>query len=160
MTEVQTEVLRALLDFDGLKLLAVVAAVFGSYIAYQQHRTSRARLKLDLFEKRYQVFAGTRQFLTIVLQKGAADLEAIFAFRASIGEASFLFSQATCDYLNEIDRHAINLNATREEMDPLPVGDSRSRLVSELAAERKWLAAQLPELRRVFSPYLGFANWR
>jgi len=161
MTEACEILVQALPSINGLGLLVI--AGFGSYVAYQQHRTSRARLKLDLFEKRFAVFDRARKFLTVVTQNGAAELDAqldaIFEYRASIGEASFLFTPDTVEYLESIYQHALKLHTAQRTMNELPVGDERSRLPAKLSSERQWLADQLPELKSVFAPYLSFSTW-
>lgn len=55
------------MDFDYWKLTTVVLAIFAAYIAYQQYRLGREKFKLDLFEKRFAVFSGTRRFHTHIL---------------------------------------------------------------------------------------------
>jgi hypothetical protein len=58
------------MDIDYWKLTTVFLAALASYVAYQQYRLSREKLKLDLFEKRFSVFAGVRRLLTHILRDG------------------------------------------------------------------------------------------
>lgn len=80
------------MDFDYWKLTTFIVAGFAAYIAYRQYRLGREKFKLDLFEKRFKVFAGVRLFLTHVLRNSNVTMENIWEYRAAIGEASFLFS--------------------------------------------------------------------
>lgn len=147
-------------DIDFWKGVTILVGMFAVYVAYQQLRTARAKFKLDLFEKRFQVFAGTRKFLSMILQKANVDLGALFDYRAAIGEASFLFGNHLTDYLAEIDRRALHLHTLHETMEPLPRGDERSRLANEISEELKWLIDQLPELKKRFGPYMRFGVWK
>jgi hypothetical protein len=47
------------MDFDYRKLTTVVLATVAAYVAYRQYQLGREKFKLDLFEKRFAVFAGT-----------------------------------------------------------------------------------------------------
>ncbi|MBI4190997.1 MAG: hypothetical protein HY525_10725 [Betaproteobacteria bacterium] len=49
-------------EMDFWKLLTLLVAVFATYVAYRQYALGRERFKLDLFEKRFAVFAATRRF--------------------------------------------------------------------------------------------------
>src|SRR6266536_2186582 len=146
-------------DVDFWKLLTVLVALFAAWIALQQYRVARNKLKLDLFEKRFSVFAGTRKFLSLQLQKGDVALDDLF-YRASIAEADFLFEEDLVKYLWEIDRRALGLHTTTETMKPLPVGDERSRLGQRWSDEIGWLNGQLPELKKQFGPYMSFRKWK
>ena len=147
-------------ELDFWKFVTILIAIWASYIAYQQVRTAREKFKLDLFEKRFQVFSGARCLLSKILVTANVDLEALFEYRGAIAEASFLFGEDITEYLEEIYRRALRLHTLHQTMDPLPRGDERSRLASEISNELKWLNEQLPELKKRFAPYLKFAVWK
>jgi hypothetical protein len=147
-------------DVDFWKLLTVLVAVFAVWIAFQQYQVARNKIKLDLFEKRFSVFVGTRKFLSLVLQKGDVALDDLFSYRASIAEADFLFEEELVKYLWQIDSRALGLHTTTETMRPLPVSDERSRLAQRWADEIGWLTGQLPELKKQFGPYMSFRKWK
>jgi len=44
-------------------LLTPVIALVTTYIAIQQYRTSRLKFKLELFEKRYDIYQGVKKFI-------------------------------------------------------------------------------------------------
>ncbi len=144
---------------DYWKLTTFLIAAFAAYVAYRQHRLGKEKFKLDLFEKRYRVFAATRLLLTHVLQNGNVTLPELFEYRAGIGEASFLFSSDLVEYLEEIYRHALKLHTDHESVAPLPRGDERSRLAEEICTGTGWLTDQLPELKKRFAPYMAFNKW-
>jgi len=147
------------MDLDFWKLVTILVAAFAAYVAYQQFRLGREKFKLDLFEKRFSVFAGTRRLLSRILADGDIKLENFFEFRAAVAEATFLFGTDITVYLDEIDKKALRLNSLREEMRPLPVGDERTRLAGEISDTLGWLTGQLPELRVRFAPYMKFRMW-
>ncbi len=130
-------------------------------MAYQQFRLSREKFKLDLFEKRFAVFAEARTFLTHILHNPSLrTLEPLWEYRAAIGEASFLFDDDLTRYLEEIYKQGLKLHTDGETMEPLPTGPERTRLANELQQNRTWLTDQLPELRIRFTPYMKFQTWK
>jgi len=146
--------------FDYWKLTTVAFSLFAAYFAFQQFRLSRERFKLDLFEKRFAVFAGTRIFLTHILRDGNLEtLEPLWENRAAISEASSLFDDQITEFLGEIDRKAIKLKKDHEKDESLPVSDERTLLSQEIHENLDWLTKQLQELKIRFAPYMKFETW-
>ena len=145
---------------DFWKLLTVLIAALVLWVQFRQFRTDRAKLKLDLFEKRFQVFAATRRLLTQVLHDPNIDLKVLFEYRSATGEASFLFAEDIASYLKQIDGRTLHLDTLHQTMEGLPRGQKRSELTREIESETLWLTDQLPELATRFGPYLSFARWR
>ncbi|MGE0471732.1 MAG: hypothetical protein AB7L09_26365 [Nitrospira sp.] len=149
------------MDFDYWKLTTVVLAISAAYIAYQQYRLGREKFKLDLFEKRFAVFSGTRKFLTHILTDGnLKDYNYLWEYRAAIGEAEFLFETDVTEYLEDIYKQALKLKTHSEEMSSLPAGPDRTQLNHELHEALSWLLDQLPQLKIRFSPYMKFKTWK
>ncbi len=142
------------------KAVTVLLAVGGVYIAYQQFRLGRERLKLDLFEKRFAVFAAVRRFLSAIAAEGKFQMEQLFEYRRSVAEASFLFESDITTFIEEIDKHALRLWVVKEKDSVTPLGDEKVRLADGWGKEMMWLTEQLSELKLKFAPYLKFAVWR
>ena len=146
-------------ELDFWKLVTVLVAVFAAYVAYRQYTLGREKFKLDLFDKRFSVFAATRRFLTHVLQQANVSMEQLFEYRAGVAEATFLFDDGIVDYLTSIDERALRLWTSMETMKPLPVGEARAKAANEVSEALQWLTDQLPELKIRFGPYLRFRTW-
>jgi len=137
----------------------VLIAAFVAWIGCRQYRLGREKFKLDLFDKRFLVFAATRRFLTHVLKQGNVSMEQLFEYRGGIAEATFLFDDSTVDYLESIDERALRLWASTENLRSLPVGEARTKTAEEISEVLQWLTNQLPVLKTKFGPYLGFRRW-
>jgi hypothetical protein len=146
-------------EVDFWKLLTLLVAAFATYVAYRQYALGRERFKLDLFEKRFAVFAATRRLLSHVLHDADVSLEQLFEYRAGVAEATFLFDSDITDYLKSIDEKALRLRTIMETMKALPVGEARTKAAGEVSEATQWLTEQLPELKNRFSPYLKFRTW-
>ena len=117
-------------------------------------------MKLDLFEKRFAVFAAVRRFLSAIAAEGKFQMEQLFEYRRSVAEASFLFESDITTFIEEIDNHARRLWVVKEQDSVTPLGDEKARLAEEWGKEMMWLTEQLSELKPKFVPYLKFAVWR
>jgi hypothetical protein len=49
-------------------LLTPLVALVTTYIAVQQYRANKLKIKLDLFEKRYAVYDGAKQFILLAVR--------------------------------------------------------------------------------------------
>jgi len=131
-----------------------------AYIAYQQFRLGREKMKLDLFEKRFAVFAAVRRFLSAIAAEGKCSMEQLSEYRRFVAEASFLFESDITTFIDEIDKHALQLWLIKEKDSATPLGEEKVRLADAWGREMTWLMNQLPELRPKFAPYMKFETWR
>lgn len=141
---------------DFWKGITALVAVVAAYLAWNQVRIAREKLKLDLFEKRFAVFAGTRRMLSLALQNANLTLQELFEFRAAIGERHFLYGDDVRTYLEEMDRQAVALHTYAEAVRQGGGGPQRQQHVERMHAALEYLTAQLPELAPRFAPYLKF----
>jgi len=137
----------------------VIVAVVGAYIAFQQFWLASERLKLDLFEKRFSVFAAARLFLSKVTQNAGVSTEDYWQYRGAVAEATFLFDEDVIAFLDEIDSRAVHLWTVEEEMKGTPDGPNREMLAGRVREEVNWLTSQLPMLKPTFEPYMKFQEW-
>jgi hypothetical protein len=144
---------------DVWKGLTLLVAGGVAYVAFQQYRLSRERFKLDLFEKRFSVFAATRKLLSIILTEANLSLAQLFDYRAAVAEATFLFDADITNYLDEIDKKALRFHYTNERMRQTPPVEDRPKIVDENLEILTWLTDQLPQLKGRFAPYLKFHVW-
>ena len=100
------EILKTLYPIivDILKALLTPAISIGLiYIAWQQYRTNKNKLRLDLYERRYAAYEAYRDLFIIVSKiRGCPDLEQVRKFGITISESSFLFDKDIVDYFNEV----------------------------------------------------------
>jgi len=148
------------MDMDFWKLVTVLVAAFATWISWSQYSINKEKFKLDLFQKRFLVFAATRKFLSVILRDANLKIEDLFEYRADTAEATFLFEQDITDYLKEIDEKSLSLWELHETIRPLPIGAERSQKAHEISEHLKWLNDQLPMLKPVFNPYMKFKTWK
>jgi hypothetical protein len=143
---------------------AVVALLVGGIaagIAYRQYGVARARLKLDLFEKRFAIFHKTWEILSEVVMKGTREKNYGLAtpFNNFLPEAQFLFGEPIKKYLDEVSSRWTRLYGLEAERGE--EGIDRHANISEARELKCWFHEQASTgVKAQFDPYLNFENWR
>ncbi|MDH6642195.1 hypothetical protein P3T32_002037 [Ralstonia sp. GP73] len=142
-------------------IVALTVAIAGGYITWQQYRVARAKLNLDLFERRYAVFEIVWGYLSRTLQGGpdgpftgkSAELTNI------IPQTEFLFGAEMAGYLRSIHTMALELwtidQRTKARGDVMDQADIKRHL--DVA---NWLNVQASTgAKAEFGKYLDFSRW-
>ncbi len=81
-----------------------VIALIVAYVAIQQWRVSRAKLKLDLFDRRYVIFLEVWKILSEVVSRGTRETNHGLGtpFNNLIPQARFLFGEEMGHYLETL----------------------------------------------------------
>jgi hypothetical protein len=70
----------------------IVISCLGSWIAYKQVRIAAAKLNLDLYERRFEVYKVARGFLAHFMVNADFTGKEIGDFRVDVADAEFLFN--------------------------------------------------------------------
>jgi hypothetical protein len=143
--------------------VALVIGLVAAGIAWRQHAVAQTKLKLDLFDRRYQVFERAWKFLSEVVQTGPGDGLGDYAseeFTDVIPQAGFLFGGEIQDYLHRVMQKRKELWAIRSRI-------KSNRCVTPLEdIERQqdlmiWFYEQaVTGVRSKFAPYLDLQELR
>ena len=100
----------------------------------EQRRIAGDKLRLDLFDRRYEVFEATRKFLKASIQDYSHIDQHLRVFKDETSHAEFLFGSDVLNYLEKVAR--------AKDDDPI------------------WLSKRerITEMTKTFAPYLGFEN--
>lgn len=95
---------------DALKALTpLVIGLLVFLIAWCQWRTAHAKLKLDLFDRRFTVYMGTRNLIRVVLSAASVDDKAVAAFIRDTKGCEFLFPPEIVEFIDQVLDHAQSL---------------------------------------------------
>jgi len=136
-------------------LLTPVIAGVVAYIAYQQHKTNRDRLRLDLYDRRLEVFEGLMVLLSIIFQKGMCNDQERDQFQRATVEGNFLFNKDIANYLDTIQKKALELGTIRAVLN-LPGGEKRDQTVEKERQLFDWFTDQFEVSKEKFARYLSF----
>ena len=141
-------------------IVALVIGFAGSLIALRQAAIAAAKLKLDLFEKRYPIFLETWTILSGVVMKGTREKNYGLGnpFSNFMPQARFLFGRDVEAYLSNAVTHWTELYAIEaESADP----GERGRQAHRRSELTQWFHEQASTgVKEVFGRYLDFEKWR
>jgi len=133
------------------------------YIAYQQWRTNKTRLDLDLYDRRLAIYKAVDAFYGEVGTHSTAKYPMVSELRHATAEAAFLFPAEIEKHLAEVKEKAMRIASLRELMYPsagaggqgLPVGEERNKAADEEGHLVLWLLQDAkPESKKRFGKYL------
>jgi hypothetical protein len=133
-------------------------ALLVGLVAYLQWRTNQNKLKLDLFEKRYAIYAATQAFFKEINAKGRPTEEGLHKFYISTRDCAFLLNEGLLEYLNAIHDHGVQMIVLTTELEDLAVGPERTKKVKERSDELRWMYAQADVLAEKFTPFLRLSH--
>jgi hypothetical protein len=153
------------LSFELAKgLPTTIIAMIVVYIAWRQYRVAeeqkrvaRAKLNLEIFERRLNIFQVTEQFLLHTLDGTSHNGN---EFTALFAEASFLFESEIEAYMrlsmaNCVAFMTLKSRHTGQNQIVRPENDARENELIE------WLTSEYGGgCRLKFAPYLDFSEWR
>jgi len=137
-------------------LLTPAIAVVMTYIAIQQYRTRQSRLRLDLFDRRYAIYQGVKEFIRHAVSAGDVQNQAIADLNESTHDAFFLFDESVDEYVDELRQKGARLHYLQRRLGDgtLPIGEERSAFAQEDADIMTWFGFQLGESKKVFKKFL------
>lgn len=137
-------------------LLTPVIALVTTYIAIQQYRTNQLKFRLELFEKRYAIYQGVKDFIRFAVQKGNVADGELFKLNDETHDAFFLYDEHVDEYVDELRSKGARLMYLHDRLSAqdLPIGEERSGLSAEAAELRTWFGKQLLQSKHVFKKNL------
>ncbi len=130
------------------------------YIAFQQWKTNRNKLKLDLYEKRRNVYLKLKEFLFEIRKNANIEPEISHKFKHEIEIDKYLFKENEVKYLNEIHKRAIEMwhfKAKTFDTNGNPINmdnaEQRHRDIESNHVEFLWLVGQIQIIEKKFSKY-------
>jgi hypothetical protein len=140
-------------------LLTPTVAIVGAYIAWRQHKNAQDKLRLDLFDRRFQVYRGVMDLLASIARDGNISDQDLPNYYKETDQHRFLFKQDLQDYLKEMRQKAIRLRQLNRLIDPdanVP-DEKRDPAIEEEGQLLAWFTDQIDgEVAKRFTPYLGF----
>jgi len=137
-------------------LLAPTIAIVTTYIAVQQYRANKLKIRLELFEKRYAVYEGAKTFVSIAGRDGTLSNDAFFKLNESTKDAFFLFDDSVDQYIQLLRENGARLKYLTDRLadQSLPVGEERNALSAEATELRIWFGNQFLDSKQAFKKYL------
>ncbi|MBW8015036.1 MAG: hypothetical protein FVQ82_02545 [Planctomycetes bacterium] len=136
--------------------IGVLIAFFVAYVAWRQYKTDRDKLRLDLYDKRYEIYRALKFLLGYILQNGYVRHEQIMEFLKGRREDDFLFDKGIVAYLQDIQAKANELMNAEVVLENNPSDAERPAKEKEVIKLRKWFYEQHEIAIDKFGKYLKF----
>jgi len=132
-----------------------VLSAFLAYIAYQQLITNKNKLKLDLYNKRFEIYEDTLKLYHELDEENGSTKETMRKFIGSKEASKFLFSNDPSIYslLNEIHKESFKINACKENSNNKTANDE---LYERMHEASKIINDNIPILHKKLETYLSF----
>jgi hypothetical protein len=127
-----------------------------TWIARGRARIAAAKLKVQLFDKRLELFDAVRAFLSGIVLKETVTSEEVDEYRLNVADAAILFDEKTAFYLESIRMKAAQLLLAqgRRAETPNMAPDQRSKLADLEAQVRSQITSELKAIAGHFKPFL------
>ena len=140
-----------------------IVACIAAYIAYQQWRTNRRRLQLDLYDRRLRLYEAVIKYIIVVKTDFRPKLDDLIEFRRSTAEADFLFGPDIRAYLNELFKHGVQLRGwaeknNRDYIQSMPPDYDHRKVTDGMQREEDWFIDQGEKALKQFKSYLNLAE--
>ena len=140
-------------------LLTPVIAVTTLYIAYQQYKTGKDKLRFDLYERRLKLFEFFKGFLFKTIETGQIEGPEISEFRHNTYEIIFLFEEDITIFREELIKNAQELTISNKKTERKCNAIDKSEL-EKLQSENDLIFHQLTfkykNIGNVFKKYFAF----
>ena len=135
-------------------ITTAIAALVG-LITLGQWLTNRARLKHELFDRRYAIYEKIAAFPAEIMLSGTVKPGSDLRFLQDTKLAYFAFGcdEAVKAVVDKLYRLAVDLHAVEAELAGL-TGDARSKNLDKQASIKRDVSAALESLPGIFTKYL------
>ena len=140
--------------------IALIVGSLLAWIAYSHAAVTKAKFKLDLFEKRHEVFLATWKFLSELVQKNPVTTTDIFNFSNNTANAKFLFGDDVVEFLEQAKMKGIQLGTAEYTLSRPATEEARSKAFAERHEIVTWVENELKQVKNRFKPYLDFSRWQ
>ncbi|WP_417534974.1 hypothetical protein [Marinobacterium stanieri] len=134
----------------GIPMIAALAA----WIAFRQFHIARNKLKLDLFDKRMEVYGAVRDSLKSIAQQGNLTPEQQVQYLQGTRSARWLFGPEVSEYIDKTLWHRIVDLELYHSMSKDHKEPDRSKYIKERAETMKWMIRQHEEFDALVEQYL------
>jgi hypothetical protein len=150
----------ALLQALPTALVTLTVGIVGWRIGRHQAGVAQAKLKLDLFEKRYPIYQKAWEIMSAVAREGTRTKNWGLAtpFNNFLPQAHFLFGKDIGEYLSDAASKWTVLYGIEGEREDRA---ERARHAERERQLKSWFFHEASTgLKERFSPYLDFEKWR
>lgn len=134
--------------------LTPTIAIAAICIGWLQWQINKARLKHELFERRWEQFTSIREYLSSILIGGKVIPDEETKFIIKTRGCRFIFGSDIENFVDEIYKKGIYLHELDEEINVLPAGKELTDKLKKRREIRSWIENKAKTMDDRFSEYL------
>ena len=136
--------------------LTPVIAIVGGWIAWQQVRINRNKLKLDRFDKRFDIHEAAIMFAAAIAIRSKVDEPQFQDFIKRTRGTRFLISKEMQDYVDLLRKNAMRVQVIGQTLARPGISDEeRVKHGDEVADLIIWFKDQIEVIPEKFAPFLS-----
>lgn len=141
-----------------LGLSAPLIAAFTAFTGWQQWHLAKYKLKHDLFERRWKVYAAANDAAVTALRGNATERQdTFFTYLQQARNARFLFPSDVIPHLSQLGEQITELAQAQRALKSAIDENQRSEVRRRILDIEEWLRDQPDRLVELFRPYLELA---
>lgn len=141
----------------GAPIVAVLAALIAGVISSQQLRTTRNKLKLDLFEKRFGVYEAGTEIIREIITPSTGYGKRLTELTNAVSGARWLLNAAIIKHLDELLTRAWERVELDRDLDGAGISDEQRQ--EEIRAyqvdTQAFMRVELDQLNKLFDRFLS-----
>ena len=139
-------------------LFSLIIGLAVVYIAYQQHKTNRNKLRLELYDRRFKLYNEITSLIGSIVQMGDVSDSDLMGCLRNTREAVFLFKEDIPKYIEELYKQATELQFLEKVIGGKVAGADREKASEKRAVVFGWFPKQFNKCTEKFKKYLSFEN--
>jgi hypothetical protein len=140
-------------------IVTVFIAAGVAYIAFRQYRTAKEKLRLDLYNRRFDIYSTTLSLYNeLIVWEGTKEQKALqMPFIKAFRESQFLFSRDVYEVLERFQKNAFVI-IMFENVKPMlsSLGEEGMKQVEKRTNAVNEISISLPEIELRMAPFLDF----
>ncbi|WP_417375876.1 hypothetical protein [Gimesia maris] len=137
--------------------LTPTIAIITTYIAIQQYKVNKQRLRHELYTKRLAIYKCLQSHLRSIISKANTSLEQNSFFTNETAEALFLFGRTVQQNVEEINKKSIDLYVLGVKLEVTDLSkEKRDELVQQKKKLLLWFSDQVDVSKKVFAGEMSF----
>lgn len=140
---------------------AIIIGVIVAIVAVQQWRLSRAKFRLDLFDRRYEIYIKVKTFIANFIKKGFCSEDDETQFHRDTRDVKFFYGKEIANLKNKLydlvlEHKRVEGLSKSEIMSPEKKNESGAK-VYEIKGE---IQKTLDDFDKKVNEYLNFEKWK
>jgi len=139
--------------------ITLVVGLIASFVGYRQYKTTKDKLRLDLFSKRLEAFEKLQEFFSSLMKTGQVQEQTLGTLAQARYKSLFLFGSEMEEYFNELWKNAAEMHRLCPDLHGpgrLPPGPENKVMHDKERQLLNWNLDQMAKCHVRYAAYMRF----